>query len=91
MRPIVLIVAAQSPTLLGLAHATIKFGYQLLTAHPDQAKVKRMEALRPSLVLLRPPSDPEGFRRCLHLVRSELASRSVPAPGASPRPRRRVP
>ena len=36
MRPPILVIARQSATLLGLAQAVLKFGYQIVTAYPEE-------------------------------------------------------
>lgn len=78
MRPAVLVVARQSLTLLGLAQALLKFGYQLITAHPDEVELKRAERIHPALVVLRPPLEEEERRACLQAVKKHFRDRGVP-------------
>lgn len=75
-RPI-LIVAPQLEILLGLSQALLKFGYQIMTAYPEAADLERGARMRPSLVILRPPTEPEERARCLTLIRTEFLKRGV--------------
>ena len=77
MRPSILIVARQSPTLLGLANAVLKFGYQIMTAYPEPEELARLGSTMPSLVLLRPASE-EGMIPFLRIVRERFHDRGVP-------------
>ena len=78
MRPPVLIVARQSATLLGLAQAVLKFGYQIVTAYPDAAEIERAVRVGPALVVVRPPAEEEARRRCLQLVQTHLKRVGLP-------------
>lgn len=75
-RPI-LIVASRLEILLGLSQALLKFGYQIMTAYPEAGDLERGARMRPSLVILRPPAEPEERARCLNLIRSEFLKRGV--------------
>ena len=78
MRPPILIVARQSATMLGLAQAVLKFGHQLVTAYPEPIEVERAERLGPSMVIVRPPAEPEHRRRCCELVKARFRDRGIP-------------
>jgi len=78
MRQTILIVAGQSGTLLGLAQAMLKFGYQIATAYADPAEIEKGADFQPGLVLLRPPQDEPARAQCLDLIRTRFASRGVP-------------
>jgi hypothetical protein len=78
MRPPVLLIARQSGTLLGLAQAVLKFGYQIVTAYPEPGEVERAERMQPALVILRPPADAEARGRCLDLVKKRFKGRGIP-------------
>jgi hypothetical protein len=78
MRPAVLVVACQSLTLLGLAQALLKFGYQLITAYPDETELKRAGKVHPALVVLRPPLEEEERRTCLDAVKKHFRDRGIP-------------
>jgi uncharacterized protein (TIGR02266 family) len=78
VRPPILIVARQSATLLGLAQAVLKFGHQIVTAYPEQAEVERAERIGPSLVIARPPAEPEARKRCLDLIKARFRDRGTP-------------
>lgn len=78
MRPPVLIIARQSGTLLGLAQAVLKFGYQIVTAYPEAGELERAERVGPALVIVRPPAETEARRRCLDLVRTRFRDRGMP-------------
>lgn len=78
MRPVVLVVARQSLTLLGLAQALLKFGYQLITAYPDETELKRAGKVHPALVVLRPPLEEEERRTCLQAVKEHFRDRGIP-------------
>jgi hypothetical protein len=78
MRPPVLIIARQSGTLLGLAQAVLKFGYQIVTAHPEPGEIERAERVQPALVILRPPADAEARAKCLDLVKKRFRGRGIP-------------
>ncbi|HYV85244.1 MAG TPA: PilZ domain-containing protein [Patescibacteria group bacterium] len=78
MRPPVLIVARQSGTLLGLAQAVLKFGYQIVTAYPEPGELERAERVGPALVIVRPPAEPEARRKCLDLVKKRFRDRGMP-------------
>jgi Tfp pilus assembly protein PilZ/CheY-like chemotaxis protein len=78
VRPPVLVVARQSTTLLGLAQAVLKFGYQIVTAYPDPVELERAERVGPALVLLRPPAEPEARKRCLDLIKVRFRDRGLP-------------
>src|SRR5262245_33861951 len=78
MRPPVLIVARQSGTLLGLAQAVLKFGYQIVTAYPEAGQVERAERIGPALVIVRPPAEEEARRKCLDLVKKRFRDRGMP-------------
>src|SRR5689334_23987959 len=75
VRPPVLIVARQSGTLLGLAQAVLKFGYQIVTAYPETGELERAERVGPALVIVRPPAEPEARRKCLDLVKKRFRDR----------------
>jgi uncharacterized protein (TIGR02266 family) len=78
VRPPVLIVARQSATLLGLAQAVLKFGYQIVTAYPEPTEVERAARVGPALVVVRPPAEEEARRRCLALVKKHFKDRGLP-------------
>jgi Tfp pilus assembly protein PilZ len=78
VRPPILVIARQSATLLGLAQAVLKFGYQIVTAYPDPIELDRAERVGPALVLVRPPAEPEARRRCLDLIRARFRNRGIP-------------
>lgn len=78
MRPPILVVARQSATLLGLAQAVLKFGYQIVTAYPDPVELDRAERVGPALVLVRPPAEPEARKRCLDLIKARFRNRGIP-------------
>jgi len=78
MRPPILIVARQSATLLGLAQAVLKFGHQIVTAYPEPVEVERAERIGPSMVIVRPPAEPEARKRCLELIRARFRERGTP-------------
>jgi len=78
MRPPILVVARQSATLLGLAQAVLKFGYQIVTAYPDPVELDRAERVGPALVLMRPPAEPEARKRCLALIKVRFRDRGLP-------------
>jgi Tfp pilus assembly protein PilZ/AmiR/NasT family two-component response regulator len=78
VRPPVLIVARQSATLLGLAQAVLKFGYQIVTAYPDDAEIERAARVGPALVVVRPPAEEEARRRCLLLVQQHFKRVGMP-------------
>jgi Tfp pilus assembly protein PilZ len=78
MRPPVLIVARQSGTLLGLAQAVLKFGYQIVTAYPETGELERAERVGPALVIVRPPAESEARRKCLDLVKKRFRDRGMP-------------
>jgi Tfp pilus assembly protein PilZ len=78
MRPAVLVVARQSLTLLGLAQALLKFGYQLITAFPDLTELERAARVHPSLVVLRPPLEEEERRTCLQAIKKQFRDRGIP-------------
>lgn len=78
MRPPVLIVARQSATLLGLAQAVLKFGYQIVTAYPEGAEIERAARVGPALVVVRPPAEEEARKRCLALVHQHFGRAGVP-------------
>lgn len=78
MRPPILIVARQSATLLGLAQAVLKFGYQIVTAYPDAVELDRAERVGPALVLVRPPAEAEARKRCLEMIKTRFRDRALP-------------
>ncbi len=78
IRPAVLVVARQSLTLLGLVQALLKFGYQLITAYPDETELERAGKARPALVVLRPPLEEEERRTCLQAVKNHFCDRGIP-------------
>ena len=78
MRPPILIVARQSATLLGLAQAVLKFGYQIVTAYPEAVELDRAERVGPALVLVRPPAEPDQRRRCLDLIKVRFRDKGLP-------------
>jgi CheY-like chemotaxis protein len=78
MRPPVLIVAPQSLTLLGLAQAMLKFGYQITTAYPDPAELERVEKIKPTIVVLRPPLEEEQRDLCLREIKQRFHDRGIP-------------
>lgn len=73
-----LVVARQSLTLLGLAQALLKFGYQLITAYPDGAELERAAKVHPALVVLRPPLEEEERRPCLQAIKKRFRDRGIP-------------
>jgi hypothetical protein len=77
MRQPILVVASRHETLMGLSQALLKFGYQVMTAHPEREEIDRGVRMQPSLVILRPPTDPAELKACLDLVRERFASRGV--------------
>ena len=78
VRPPILVVARQSTTLLGLAQAVLKFGYQIVTAYPDPVELDRAERVGPALVLVRPPAEAEARKRCLDLIKARFRNRGLP-------------
>ena len=78
MRPPVLIIARQSATLLGLAQAILKFGYQIVTAYPDASEIERAARVGPALVVVRPPAEEEARKRCLALVQQHFKRLGLP-------------
>lgn len=78
MRPPVLIIARQSATLLGLAQAVLKFGYQIVTAYPEATEIERAARVGPALVLVRPPAEEEARGRCLALVQEHFKRAGLP-------------
>lgn len=78
MRPPILIVARQSATMLGLAQAVLKFGHQLVTAYPEPIEVERAERLGPTMVVVRPPAEPEARKRCCDLIKARFKDRGIP-------------
>lgn len=74
----VLVVASHPQTILGLAQAMLKFGYQIMTAYPDEAELQKIRKAQPNVVVLRPPTAPDEARACLDLVRSHFIDRDVP-------------
>ena len=74
----VLIVTPQSIMMLGLAQALLKFGYQILTAYPNEVELERAERIQPALVVLRPPGAVEERDRCLRLIKERFRARGVP-------------
>lgn len=74
----VLIVAPHLEILLGLSQALLKFGYQIMTAHPEAPDLERGARMRPALVILRPPTEPGERERCLALIRAEFLKRGIP-------------
>jgi len=78
MRPPILIVARQSATLLGLAQAVLKFGHQIVTAYPESVEVERAERIGPSMVIVRPPAEPDARKRCLDLIKARFRDRGTP-------------
>jgi Tfp pilus assembly protein PilZ len=75
-RPI-LIVAPQLETLLGLSHALLKFGFQIMTAYPQALDVERGARMQPSLVVICPPAEPADRTACLDLVRTHFLKRGI--------------
>jgi Tfp pilus assembly protein PilZ len=78
VRPPVLIIARQSATLLGLAQAVLKFGYQIVTAYPEGPEIERAARVGPALVVVRPPAEEEARRRCLALVQQHFGRAGLP-------------
>jgi Tfp pilus assembly protein PilZ len=78
VRPPILVVARQSTTLLGLAQAVLKFGYQIVTAYPDPVELDRAERVGPALVVVRPPAEPAARKRCLDLIKPRFRDRGLP-------------
>lgn len=78
MRPPVLIIARQSATLLGLAQAILKFGYQIVTAYPEAAEIERAARVGPALIVVRPPAEEDARRRCLALVLQHFGRAGLP-------------
>jgi Tfp pilus assembly protein PilZ len=78
MRISILIVARDPRTTLGLAHAMLKFGYQILTAFPDEVELDRVEGAIPSAVVVRPPTDPAERTICLRLMKKHFLDRAIP-------------
>ena len=58
--------------------ALLKFGYQLITAYPDDVELKRAEKVQPALVVLRPPLEEEERRPCLEAVKRHFRDRGIP-------------
>jgi Tfp pilus assembly protein PilZ len=77
VRPPVLIIARQSATLLGLAQAVLKFGYQIVTAYPEQSEIERAARVGPALAVVRPPAEEEARRRCLALIKQHFKDRGL--------------
>ena len=75
-RPI-LIVAPQLETLLGLSHALLKFGFQIMTAYPQAPDLERGARMQPTLVLLCPPAEAGERTACLDLIRTHFLKRGV--------------
>ena len=73
----VLIVAPQLETLLGLSHALLKLGFQIMSAHPQAAELERGARMQPSLVLLCPPAEAGDRTACLDLIRTHFLKRGV--------------
>src|SRR5712691_7531864 len=73
----VLIVAPQLETLLGLSHAILKFGLQIMTAYPPALDVERCPRLMPSLVVLCPPAEAGDRTACLDRIRTHFRKRGV--------------
>ena len=73
----VLIVAPQLETLLGLSHALLKFGFQIMTARPQAPDLERGARMQPSLVLLCPPAEAGDRTACLDLIRTHFLKRGV--------------
>ncbi len=78
MRQPILVVASRHEILMGLSQALLKFGYQVMTAHPERDEIERGARMHPSLVILRPPTEPTEQKSSLDLVRERFASRGVP-------------
>jgi Tfp pilus assembly protein PilZ len=78
MRPAVLVVARQSLTLLGLAQALLKFGFQLFTAYPERQELERAARMRPALVIFRPPPEEKERRSSLALVKECVIDHGIP-------------
>lgn len=78
MRQPILVIARQSATLLGLAQAVLKFGYQMVTAYPDEAEIARAERMGPALVVVRPPAEPSVRLSCLRIVKTRFQDRAIP-------------
>lgn len=64
--------------MLGLAQAVLKFGHQLVTAYPEPIEVERAERLGPSMVVVRPPAEPEHRKRCCELIKARFRDRGIP-------------
>lgn len=64
--------------MLGLAQAVLKFGHQLVTAYPEPIEVERAERLGPSMVVVRPPAEPDARKRCCDLIKARFKDRGIP-------------
>ncbi len=64
--------------MLGLAQAILKFGHQLVTAYPEPIEVERAERLGPSMVVVRPPAEPDQRKRCCELIKARFKNRGIP-------------
>jgi uncharacterized protein (TIGR02266 family) len=73
----VLIVAPQVESLLGLSHALLKFGFQIMTAYPQAPDLERGARMHPSFVLLCPPAEAGERTACLDLIRTHFLKRGV--------------
>ncbi len=73
----VLIVAPQLETLLGLSHALLKFGFQIMTARPEAPDLERGARMQPSLVVLCPPVEAGPRTSCLDLIGTHFLKRGV--------------
>jgi len=78
MRAIVIIVADSPATVLGLAQAMLKAGYQIATAGADAAELDLLEGMKPGMVLLRPPSELDRQEACLLMMKQRFIERGIP-------------
>lgn len=78
VKPLILVIAHKPPTFLMLAQALLKFGCEMITAHPDPVELDRAKGQSPWLVLLRPPVESVQQRRCLELVKERFPKRETP-------------